>query len=72
MVIIKSKDNSVVKQIAKLNKSSKFRRESKLFIAEGLRIVNDAIENSVDIDFLVLSESAVNKYSDFYKSLEFL
>ena len=69
MVIIKSKDNSVVKQIAKLNKSSKFRRESKLFIAEGLRIVNDAIENSVDIDFLVLSESAVNKYSDFYKQI---
>ncbi len=69
MTIIKSKDNTIAKQIAKLNKSSKFRRENRLFIAEGLRIVKDAIESSADIDFLVFSESAVSKYSDFYKQI---
>lgn len=69
MTIIKSKDNSIFKQVVKLNKSAKFRRECKLFIAEGYRIVKDAVESSADIDYFVFSESAIVKYSDFYKQI---
>lgn len=69
MTIIKSKDNNIAKQIVKLNKSSKFRKENKLFIAEGIRIVKDAVESAAEVEFYVFSESAVSKYSDFYKQI---
>lgn len=69
MTIIKSKDNNIAKQIVKLNKSSKFRKENKLFIVEGIRIVKDAVESSAEFEFFVFSESAISKYSDFYKQI---
>lgn len=68
MTIIKSRDNPLVKQIAKLNKSSKYRRESGLFIAEGCRLVNDAVKSGCNIEFFVFSESAVKNYNALFES----
>lgn len=68
-MIISSKDNNLVKKINKLNKSSKFRKDEKIFIAEGLRLVEDAVLSGSCIDFFVFSQSALEKYNDFYEEI---
>lgn len=68
-MIISSKENNIVKKITKLNKSSKFRKDEKIFIAEGLRLVEDAVLSDSCIDFFVFSQSATEKYKDFYEDI---
>lgn len=50
MTILSSKDNSNIKNAVKLRKSAKYRRESGLFIAEGVRICMDAMLSKACID----------------------
>lgn len=64
MNVISSKDNSLIKNIIKLNKSAKYRREQELFVAEGLRICEDAMLSGVEITNLIITENAFNKYQD--------
>lgn len=66
MNIITSKDNHLVKLISKLNKSSKSRKENKVFIAEGARLVSDALSSGCEFEFFVFSESSIEKYSELY------
>ncbi len=68
-MIISSKENNIVKKILKLNKSSKFRKEEKVFIAEGLRLVEDAVLNNCCIDFFVFSQTATDKYKNFFDNI---
>lgn len=70
MLKISSKDNSIIKNIIKLKKSSKERRNQALFIAEGVRICYDALISSAEIELLVVSETALNKYADKIKNFE--
>ncbi len=60
---ITAKDNRLVKLITLLQKSSKARKENRLFVLEGLRICLDAAENGVTFDTLVLSETAYLKFA---------
>ncbi len=46
-VKLSGKDNPTVKFVAKLQNSSRFRRENGLFVLEGLRILSDAADNGV-------------------------
>lgn len=69
MNIISSKDNQLVKKIIKLNKSSKQRKEQNLFVAEGLRLCEDAMLSGVEIDTLIVTENAVAKYSEITEKL---
>lgn len=62
--LITSKDNSLIKQISALQKSAKSRRESGLFVLEGLRICGDACDNGIIFETLVLTESAEERYSE--------
>ncbi len=62
MVILKSKDNTTIRYIQKLIKSSKFRKEDKSFVIEGARISHDAYLSSLDIKYLIVSQSATQKY----------
>ena len=59
---ITSKDNKIIKYIAKLQSSAKFRREEQRFVAEGLRVCVEAALSNAPIETLLLTESALNKH----------
>ena len=60
---ITAKDNPVIKLITGLQTSAKTRRESGLFVLEGLRLLSDAAENGVRFEKLIVSASAAEKYA---------
>ena len=61
MITLTSKDNTHIKNTVKLKKSAKFRRQSGMFIAEGLRVCVDAMQSGASIDTLFVTEAAVQK-----------
>lgn len=61
---ITSKDNVLIKQIAKLQSSARERGETGLFVAEGLRVCDDCAENGVEIKLLVISKSYFEKQGE--------
>ena len=65
---ITSRENSLIKLVSFLQTSAKKRRENGLFVLEGLRICLDAMENSIRFDKLIISETAIKKYSDTVNS----
>lgn len=69
MDIIKSKDNKTIKYIGKLLSSSKFRRDEQRFVVEGVRLCEEVLKNNADVDYLVFSQSALNKYADIIDNL---
>lgn len=70
MTILSSKDNSNIKNAVKLRKSAKYRRESGLFIAEGVRICMDAMLSKACIDTFFASEKSSEKYADDFLKLQ--
>ena len=58
---ITSKDNAIIKQISKLQNSARERREMGLFVAEGLRLLDDIADNGIEIETLVLSKKYYEK-----------
>lgn len=69
MLFISSKDNPRIKQLVKLQKSARFRRQSGLFIAEGLRVCSDAMRSGAVIRTLYVTEQAAEKFSSQYEEL---
>ena len=65
---ITSRENSLIKLVSSLQTSAKKRREISLFVLEGLRICLDAMENSIRFDKLIISDTAIKKYSDTVNS----
>ena len=63
-VKISSKDNQLIKFVSNLQTSSKHRKNSGFFVLEGLRICDDAYENNIKFDKLIVTQTALNKYSD--------
>jgi len=61
---ITSRENPLVKQICALQTTTKARRESGLFILEGLRCCLDAYENNVSFKKLIISDGAAGKYAE--------
>ena len=61
---ITSKDNSLIKLVCDLQRSSKVREENSLFVLEGLRICKDACDNGIKFDKLIVSRTAFEKYSE--------
>jgi len=55
MDVITSSQNNLIKEIKSLDKR-KYRDEKGLFIAEGIRFVGEALEESADISYIVVSE----------------
>ncbi len=66
---ISSKDNKLIKYISKLQSSSKFRREEKRFIAEGLRVCAEAVLSGADVVSVLVTENALCKHSEALKPL---
>lgn len=67
---ITSKDNGAVKAAAKLMSSAKERREKQCFIAEGVRLCGEALENGCEILELFYTEEAKNKYGETVDKIE--
>lgn len=67
---ITSRDNQVVKAAVKLMTGAKERRERGAFIAEGVRLCNEVLENNIEIIELFYTQEALNKYSDVIGKLE--
>lgn len=62
MQIIESKDNEIVKYIKKL-KEKKYREQENKFMVEGIKMVEEAIDENVKIDKIVICEDCVNDNS---------
>lgn len=60
---ITSKDNPTVKHISKLIKSSAYRKEFSQFVIEGVRLCTDALDSNININTVIVSDSAIEKYS---------
>lgn len=60
---ITSKDNPLIKLVCSLQASSSARKKQGLFVLEGLRICKDAKENAIGFDKLIVSKTAMEKYS---------
>ncbi len=65
---ITSKDNPLIKFVSNLQASSKHRKEAKLFVLEGLRICDDAHQNNIKFDKLIVTKTAFEKYANFVKN----
>ena len=61
---ITAKDNPLIKLVGGLQTSAKARRESGLFVLEGLRLLSDAAENGVPFEKVIVSASAAEKYGE--------
>lgn len=66
---ITSRDNKLIKNTAKLKRNSKFRKQSGLFIAEGVRLCVDAMLSGVEIEYLFATETAAEKNPEEFKQL---
>lgn len=66
---ISSKDNKLIKYISKLQSNSKFRREEKRFVAEGLRVCAEAVLSGADVVSVLVTENALCKHSEALKPL---
>ena len=64
---ITSKDNAVIKNISKLQNSARQRRQAGLFVAEGLRVCDDCVDNGIEFATLVLSKSFHEKEGKILK-----
>ena len=66
-MIISSKDNEIVKEIRKL-KEKKFRKDK--FLIEGIKMLEEAINENADIDLIVLREgTAIQKDISRFNSI---
>lgn len=61
---ITSKDNPLIKFVIGLQESAKRRKENGLFVLEGLRICDDAAENNIKFDKLIVTKYALEKHND--------
>ena len=70
MDIITSKDNNKIKYVRNLN-SKKFRDEENAFIVEGIKFVDEAINEGADIKFLLANAEVLNK-NEVEKIIDFI
>lgn len=61
---ISSKDNQLIKFVSLLQSSAKHRKVNDLFVLEGLRICDDAYQNNIRFDKLIVTKSALEKHSE--------
>ena len=62
---ITSKDNQLIKFVSLLQSSSKHRKEQGLFVLEGLRICDDAYQNNIKFDKLIVTKTLLEKHPEY-------
>lgn len=68
-LVITAKDNPAVKHYRRLRGQKKARRTEGLFVAEGLRIVTDALQQNACVQQLFVTDSAWEKYGEQLRSM---
>jgi TrmH family RNA methyltransferase len=68
-MFITSRENSVIKDYVKLAQNKKYRFETKRFVIEGARLVNDAFISGVNIESVFFEETAIEKHKELYNLL---
>lgn len=68
-MLLTSKENQNIKNAIKLKKSSKFRKQTGCFTAEGLRVCYDAMLSGASITTLFVTEDAAEKHSEKFSRL---
>lgn len=63
--VITSRENLLIKLVSALQGSASERRKNGLFVLEGLRIAEDAIDNGIRFDKLIISNTAAEKHFGF-------
>lgn len=63
-MFIESKENNLFKNTKKL-KERKNRNKSSKYIIEGFRLVQEAFKANVDVDYLIVTEDALDKIDQF-------
>ena len=63
-VLITAKDNQLIKNVVKLQSSARFRRECSLFVLEGMRLCEDALENGVRFEKILFTQGFREKNQD--------
>ncbi|MDD4699019.1 MAG: RNA methyltransferase [Oscillospiraceae bacterium] len=66
---ISSRENSIIKLAVKLQNSSKARRENGLFVLEGLRLCFDAVQSEFNVDSLIVTDEAYEKYTEMVEKI---
>lgn len=61
---ISSKDNPLIKSVSLLQTSAKQRKVNNLFVLEGLRICDDAYQNNIRFDKLIVTPAALEKHGE--------
>ena len=59
-----SKDNPIIKLISSLQSSARHRKQNGVFVLEGIRICSDAYENNIKFDKLIVTKTALEKYTE--------
>ena len=62
---ISSKDNQLIKFVSQLQTSSKHRKNNNFFVLEGLRICDDAYQNNIRFDKLIVTKNAIEKHENY-------
>jgi len=60
MQVITSKDNEIIKNVKKL-KEKKYREEKKQFIIEGVKLIQEAIEEKIKIKMIIVCEECMKE-----------
>lgn len=60
MQVITSKDNEIIKNVKKL-KDKKYREEKKQFIIEGVKLIQEAIEEKITIKMIIVCEECMKE-----------
>lgn len=68
VVKLSGKDNSTIKFVAKLQSSSRFRKENGLFVLEGMRILEDARENGIAFKKLFFTQGFREKNGEKWEA----
>lgn len=60
MQVITSKDNEIIKNVKKL-KDKKYREDKKQFIIEGIKLIEEAIEENIKIKMIIVCEECMKE-----------
>lgn len=69
-IVINAKNNPKIKEVKSLLTSSKDRKSSGLFVAEGVRLCYDALLSGCEIESVFCTENCAEKFSDEIASLK--
>lgn len=69
MDAITSRENTAVKEIQKLSKSTKHRLKNRLFVIEGARLCEDALQSGIKIQKVCIMQDALEKHAQLIDRL---